>query len=449
MQYVEYLKRIRPDVGFDVVQPAFRIRKLEQRPEIFDRMMDVVRRSDAVLWAFPLYIHSVCSQFHRFIELIFERNAADTFAGKPAAALSTSIHFFDNTAHDFIRSVSEDLNMSFVESHSAYMNDLIKAPGQRALEGFFRIFENAIESGALFQRLFPVLDAIPAPKPIRSQEPVRAKPQSPGTRVAVVTDTSEGVLGSMINEFCASFTEKPEIIDLRKIRISGGCTGCLQCGPDNVCRYGDSDDVMKTYSEKIAPADVYVMAATIRGRWYSSLMKSFVDRGFFHTHQPYLTGKQVAVILDGDIQSNPALRDGITGFFEWQGGSLNGIAASANTGESGTGAAVNSLARRVISSLQTGYMKPATFLGVGGMKVFRDDIYTHLRMVFKADHRYYRKNGIYKTLPHKRPLSLLRHSLIGLVAGIPPVNRKMISNMKNFMLMPYRHVLNEAGDKSR
>lgn len=445
MQYVEYLRLSRPEVEFDVMQPAIRIRRLEQSPELFNKMIESVRGADAVLWAFPLYVHSVCSQFHRFIELLFERDATGAFAGKPAAALSTSIHFFDNTAHDFIRSVSEDLGMAFVESHSAYMNDLIKPAGQKALAGFFDIFMGTVKAGAPMQRLFPVVRAARNSTSENLEPSGISDPKSTGRKVVIVTDNTEGPLGSMINQFCSAFKDKVEIIDLRKIRISGGCMGCLQCGPGNICRYGDSDDVMKTYIDKIAPADVFVMAATVRGRWYSSLMKSFIDRGFFHTHQPYLTGKQIAVLLDGDIQSNPALRDGITSYFEWQGGSLNGISASVSSEESGTAIAVTALAVRVISSLETGYLKPATFLGVGGIKIFRDDIYTHLRTVFKADHKYYKKMGIYKSLPHMQPFRMLGYRFIAMVTSIPPINRKMISNMRNFMLMPYQHVLKKAG----
>lgn len=439
MQYVEYLKLSNPHISFDIMQPALRIRRLEQSPEVFNEYMERVDNADAVLWAFPLYIHSVCSQFHKFIELIFERNAVGAFTGKPAAAISTSIHFFDNTAHDFIRSVSEDLGMAFVESHSAYMNDLIKSTGQISLKMFFNIFVKAVETGVPVLRLFPELSTVSLensdPRPFDIQESDKAV--ITGKKVTVVADTVDGRLGAMIKQFCSPFGDNVEIIDLRKIRISGGCMGCLQCGPENICSYGDSDDIMKTYIEKIRPADVYVMAATVRGRWYSSLMKSFVDRGFFQTHQPGMTGKQIAVLLDGDIRSNPALRDGLTGFFEWQGGSLNGIAAS---GEN----SVNALSRRVINSLETGYLKPATFLGVGGIKIFRDDIYTHLRMVFKADHKYYRKNGIYGTLPHKKPFQLLGFGLLGLIASVPPVRKKMTAKMRDFMLMPYRGVLKKA-----
>ena len=39
----------------------------------FQEMMDEVRSSDGVLWAFPLYVFLVSSQYKRFIELIWEK----------------------------------------------------------------------------------------------------------------------------------------------------------------------------------------------------------------------------------------------------------------------------------------------------------------------------------------------------------------------------------------
>ncbi len=445
MQYVEYLKLKFPEVSFDVKQPAFRIRRLEQSPEVFDDIIKAVSQADGVLWAFPLYVHSVCSQYHRFIELIDEREAGGAFAGKPAAALSTSIHFFDNTAHDFIRAVSEDLGMAFVDSHSANMNDLMKPAGRRALEGFFDTFMDAIGNGAPVVRIFPPRGTAtdePAPNP--GSATMNPEPLRTGKRITIVTDSTDGRLATLINRFSSTFEDDVEIVDLRKLRIAGGCMGCLHCGPKNVCRYGNTDDVINTYIEKIHPADVFVIAATIKRRWYSSLMKSFIDRGFFHTHQPFLNGKQVAVLLDGDITSNPALRDGLTGFVEWQGGSLNGIVTTMSGNASEVDAATDSLTRRIALALKKDYLRPATFLGVGGIKIFRDDIYTRLSIVFRGDHKYYRKNGIYKTLPHKKPLRLMMFRLIGLITSFPPINRKMVVNMKDFMLMPYRGVLKKA-----
>ncbi len=65
-------------------------------------------------------------------------------------------------------------------------------------------------------------------------------------------------------------------------------------------------------------------------------------------------------------------------------------------------------------------------------------------IVFPADHSYYRKNGIYKTLPHKQPLRLLMYRIIGMVTAIPPLRRRVQKNMKELMLMPYRAVVEKG-----
>ena len=52
-----------------------------------------------------------------------------------------------------------------------------------------------------------------------------------------------------------------------------------------------------------------------------------------------------------------------------------------------------------LSQALVGSSRPLTFLGVSEVKIFRDDIYGHLRMVFPADHRAYQALGFYKTFP--------------------------------------------------
>lgn len=49
------------------------------------------------------------AQLVRFIELIFEREATSAFRERPAAVLTTSIKFFDCTAHDYLPAICEDL----------------------------------------------------------------------------------------------------------------------------------------------------------------------------------------------------------------------------------------------------------------------------------------------------------------------------------------------------
>jgi len=446
MQYVDYLRRRYPAIEFDVRQPAIRIRKLEADRGAFDAVVEAVRAADAVLWAFPLYVHGVCSQYQRFIELIRENDAAAAFAGKPTAALCTSIHFFDNTAQDYIRSVCEDLEMAFVAGHPAKMDDLTTEDGRRSLEGFFGILVDAARRGAPVTKVFP---AVPVP-PAAAYRPVSPPPaaRSTGKRITIIADSLEDGVGALVDRFRSSFADPVTVVDLSTANIGGGCLGCLKCGPKNACAWDGKDEVRSIYETHVETADLLVYAARIRSRWHSARLKAFVDRGFFHTHQPFLTGKQFAVLLEGSIAAEPALRDFFTAFPEWQGASLQGIVDTAAAPDS-VDASLDDLAARCALALETDYRKPVSFLGLGGMKVFRDDIYGHLGMVFRADHRSYRRSGLYRTMPHKRPLRFAALRLTNLVLNIPPIQKRMIENMRTFMLMPYRQALEAADAAAR
>lgn len=56
-------------------------------------------------------------------------------------------------------------------------------------------------------------------------------------------------------------------------------------------------------------------------------------------------------------------------------------------------AQLQSLAERLIRFSVKGYIKPHNFLGVGGHKIFRDNVWGRLRPLWQADHRYYKKHG--------------------------------------------------------
>ncbi|MFP4484205.1 MAG: hypothetical protein ACLFO1_05065 [Spirochaetaceae bacterium] len=50
------------------------------------------------------------SAYKRYIELLFERGGHEHLAGRYAASLSTSIHFYDHTAHTCIRAVGRPVH---------------------------------------------------------------------------------------------------------------------------------------------------------------------------------------------------------------------------------------------------------------------------------------------------------------------------------------------------
>ena len=66
-QYVVYLEKRFPQHQFVVLPVAQKIKQLEADRSAFDEVIEDVRSASAVLWAFPLYILLVCSQYKRFL----------------------------------------------------------------------------------------------------------------------------------------------------------------------------------------------------------------------------------------------------------------------------------------------------------------------------------------------------------------------------------------------
>jgi hypothetical protein len=58
-------------------------------------------------------------------------------------------------------------------------------------------------------------------------------------------------------------------------------------------------------------------------------------------------------------------------------------------------ALVDSFAARCADYARTRYIRPKTFLGVGGHKIFRDSIWARLSFPFTADYRFYEANGMF------------------------------------------------------
>ena len=200
MQYVNYIKKVIPEHEYEILQISSRIRKLERDMQAFSEVIEKVRSSDLVIWAFPLYVLSVPSQYKRFIELIWERDAQDAFADKYTAVITTSIHFFDHTAHSYMHSICDDLEMNFAGFFSADMHDLRELDGQNKTRQFGENVIDVAIRGISIPRQFPPV----APVDFEySPGSVCEKIDTHGKSVVVVHDAREGQnnLLRMIEQF--------------------------------------------------------------------------------------------------------------------------------------------------------------------------------------------------------------------------------------------------------
>jgi multimeric flavodoxin WrbA len=439
MQYVAYIAKRHPEHELQVFHVAQKIHGLEKDPDRFEAIVEEIRSSDGVLWAFPLYILLVSSQYKRFIELIQERNAGGAFAGRYAAALSTSINFYDNAAHAYIRGISEDLGMRYLGFYSANMHDLMKKTEQERLELFAQSFFRGIENRETPQRMYPSLKPAVSLPPL--QPAVRSVPTS-GKRVVVLTDArpQHRNLQAMIERFSQSIADPVEIHNLYDLDIKGGCLGCLRCGFENRCAYTGKDGFIEFYNTILKPADVIVFAGTIVDRQLSWKWRQFFDRSFFNCHTPSLVGKQIAFLVSGPLSQLPELRQVYEAWMEIQRSNPVGFVSDEEIGGDSIENRIDTLAGQLIRQAESGYIRPRTFLGIAGMKVFRDDIWGGLRIVFRADHKAYKQLGVYDFPQRKVGRQILVH-LASLVTGLPGIRRRFPQMIKQQMIQPYRKVL--------
>ncbi|HTX72321.1 MAG TPA: NAD(P)H-dependent oxidoreductase [Rectinemataceae bacterium] len=450
MQYVRWLAENMEGAEFETIQIASRIAALERDESAFASAVSAVGRADAVLWAFPLYVFTVCSQYKRFIELVHERGAEGAFQGKYAASLSTSIHFFDHTAHEYIREVSEDLGMSFAGCFSPKMDDLLNPTNRAQLLAFGRDLADATEKrlslprhSAVLPRSWkaPVLDE-PAAQPAAATGSTMK-----GKRVLVLVDYPDRSIGPMARRFAADARgagAEVELLGLADMGMKGGCMGCLKCGQANQCAWEGKDGFIESFRTKVLPADLLVVAGTIVDRAFSARWKAFLDRSFFNTHQRVLRGKQFLLLASGPLSHLDNFRQTMQAWVEWQGGNLIDMLSDEVGSSTELERIIDASAERAGAALASGTLRPATFLGVGGMKIFRDDIYDGLRIVFKGDHRSYKADGSYD-FPTRKPLRMLAIRLGYWITSIPFIYRGMMRDFPAQMIKPYARLFRSSG----
>jgi multimeric flavodoxin WrbA len=444
-QYVVYLERKFPQHQFVVLPVAQKIRQLEADTSAFDEVIGEVRSANAVLWAFPLYILLVCSQYKRFIELVTERHAEAAFQGKHAALISTSINYYDSNAHTYMRSVCEDLDMRFVGSYSARMDDILKAEERVRLERFAEDFFSSTEASAESPRLSAVLPAAPRGS-LSFTGPSRPVPKH-DKKIVILTDATPGEenLRAMVTRLQEAWDGQARTINLRDIDIKGGCQGCLRCGANYTCAYTGKDGFMDFYNEMLVPADIIVFAGSIVCRQLSWKWREFFDRSFFNTHTPSLVGKQFAFVISGPLSFLPELRETYEAWTELQ---LSHLVTFVSDEPKAPGVLQNTLdqlAEKLVRLAEVKYIRPRTFLGVAGMKIFRDDIWSELRLVFRADHRAYKKLGFYD-FPQKRIGHRLVMGLACFVTGLPLIRSRFPSMIRTQMIAPMRRAALRASE---
>ena len=442
--YALYLQKKFPEHEFLFHNIALQIKKIEKSEGAFQKIINDINSSDAIIWAFPLYFLVVHANYKRFIELIFERKAESAFSGKYALAISTSIHFYDHTAHNYIQGICDDLDMHYFGRYSAGMADLMKEDMRENFLNYATLFFDSVEKKLPTSKSFPKIqyqDFEYLPGEPRLEEKIELG----GKKVLIVSDVEKGTnsslnLQKMITKFKKSFYDEIEEINLRDLNIKGSCLGCLHCAYDNECSYVGKDDFIEFYDTKVKKADILIYAATMKDRYLSSRWKMFFDRSFYNTHIPVLAGKQVGYIISGPLSQVQNLREILCGWNETNKSNTVDFVTDESQNSTEIDGLLLSLALKSIKFAEINFVNEITMRGVGGRKIFRDDVWSGLRFPFRADYKFYKKHGMFD-FPYKKRKNIILSKIMLFLSRSKGFRKEVNRRMKSEMVGPIKKLV--------
>ena len=405
-----YLEKRYPRHRFDFLQAGQKIRSLEKD---FSPAISKLRETDLIVFCYPVYTFLVPYQLHRFIELMKE--SGEDFSGKVATQVTTSKHFYDITAHRFIEDNCADMGIRCLEGLSADMEDLLKDQGRKQAEDWFDFTLWRITA--------------PAASPAAEKKADR--------RAVIVTDLFPGDdrLKKMIDRFITVFPYECDVINIEDFPFQGGCISCFNCAATGKCAYKDGFD--EYLRNTIHKHDAILYAFRIKDHSMGARFKMYDDRQFCNGHRTVTMGTPFGYLVEGEYSKEENLRLLLEARAQVGGNYLAGVA----TDEVDADAAVDRLAAVLSRAMETRYCPPQNFLGVGGMKIFRDLIYM-MRGLMRADHKFFKSHGQYD-FPQKQWKTSWKMYFVGWLMNNKKLKAKVGGKMSEGMIGPYRKVLEE------
>lgn len=388
--------------------------------------LQLLSKANLIIFSFPVYTFACPSQLHYFIRLLKEQGLS--FEGKVATAITTSKHFYDVTAHKYLEENLLDLGFNYLEGLSADMEDLPTKEGQEAAISWFKHSIWALEN-KIYKKPEPKTSTqLPTIEEVTTE--LKHKDNYTVSLVADYTHDKTR-LQTMVNNFVKLFPYKVNVVDLGSFEFKGGCLGCLKCALDGKCIY--TDGFNEFYEKKVLNSDAIIYAFTIIDHSMGPLFKNFDDRCFYNGHRTVSQYKPTAFIVNGDLKNEPNLNMTLTARADVGRNYLSGIATNEEE--------IDNTAKNLAYALENKYVKPRTFYGVGGMKIFRDLIWV-MRGIMKDDHKFYKENGCYD-FPQKNRGKMIALKLVGSLMRNKKFMAKNKRVMEDGMLAPYKKVLEQ------
>jgi multimeric flavodoxin WrbA len=437
LQHIKYFQNQEKNHEIGIIDISKKIKKVEKEPDLFNEIIKKIEMSDAVIWSFPVYYALVPSQMKRFIELMFERCGKNYFDRKYATSFTTSIRFFDHTAHNYMRGVCEELGFSYIKGYSAHMRDFFKKDQRLSMYKFFKWFIRMVEKGVPVQRKYKV---IPPPAIVYDPGDLPMTEKTLSQKVLLLTDAGEEDinLNRMIQTFEKTSSMPVKVKNIRAIDMKNGCLGCCTCGYDNTCI--QKDGYREFFNTNLKKADIIILSGTIKDHYLSSIWKKFLDRSFFNGHVPVLRGKRVGFMLSGPLSQIQNLRECLEALADnWHMKTFGIVTDEHDTSEAIT-AHIRAFAEELELVSHNNVEFSPTFYRAGGQKIFRDFIFNS-RGVFRADHLYYKEHGFYNDFPQREVKNRLKDRIFSFFVSIKPLRKEIHKKFIPGMVEPYKKVL--------
>ncbi|MBQ4530224.1 MAG: NAD(P)H-dependent oxidoreductase [Lachnospiraceae bacterium] len=428
LQTINYLQKLHPEHTFEILHVGQRIKALEMD---FSQVIEAVEQADLLLFSYPVYTFIAPYQLHRFIELLKESGAS--LEGKFATQITTSKHFYDVTAHQYIQDNCQDLKMKYIRGLSADMDDLLTVKGQQDAKSFYDYIIWSIKNNIFETISPPVAPAKHAPIHI----PQTAFGEKNGDIVIVTSCSSDDIqLKNMIVRFQSVLPFKTRIVNLNEYPFRGGCLGCFNCAVSGKCIYTDGFDAF--LRNQIQTAQSIIYAFSIKDHSMGATFKLYDDRQFCNGHRTVTMGMPIGYLISGNYSEENNLQMILEARAQVGGNFLAGIA----TDENDPNTEIDNLATKLCYALEHQYVPPQNFYGIGGMKIFRDLIWL-MQGMMKADHRFYKAHKQYD-FPQKKLGTMLKMYLVGALISSPKVKAKIGNRMNEGMIAPYKKVIDKS-----
>lgn len=406
---------------------------------ISSEFRNAIKSADLILWATPVYFFSLPSQVLHFIKGIFSSEMKNLFVGKYATSLLLSTHIMDNFAYDYIKNISLDLKMNYIDGFSAFMLDLKNKKKRVDIVRNYEYIFNRVNISSISYYDFPD-NSQKKWKQLFSEYENTEYSTKRGRKILLIADIdNESNTKRLVNVFCSLNNNKVTTINLRTLKMHYGCEGHLSCCYDGNCIY--EDDMYNIYRNDLKDADAIIFASKIENSFATWRLKAFIDRLLPLAHHSFLRGKQFSCIFSGKLSNAPILEGAMNGLGEMLFAARPlAIISDECQDESMILKRIKTLSNDISWCISNNSNKTITFLGFGQQLIMRDCLYA-VGSIYKQSYLYFKNKRLFN-YPQKDFKGRVINVVLYFVLLFPKMRKNILKNITGLILHPLKRHIN-------